>query len=406
MKKISILMVVILGLIGFTACTDTRGPVISSASLNGSLTFKLNQPVYSNIPYFLEDANADLDMDSLTCVQPAYGFTAAVTYTTQVSFSSTFAAGTFQSLATTINGEKVRVNTKEMDKAIIALYGGVLPTPLVTKDVFIRLQAFVSDASTTPIAKDTIVKPLYSNAISIKIHPYVLPLFPYTEVTPRLWFIVGLGNHWDNSVAGLGSSLIPLNLSAGKKYNLSGDGEFIYTGYFKASESFKLVRDYTSLTAQWAEYWGMTAGVYKHNSGDNIAVTADGYYTMTLNTIDNTLTIVPVAAPTSALNTSMGMMGDFNGWTTEIPMTASLATNNHVWYTTYTFASDYAAAGGCKFRSNGSWNVAWGGPAFPYGIGTSSNGANILFKAGTYVIIFNDLDAKDAATGTYYFIKK
>jgi len=250
------------------------------------------------------------------------------------------------------------------------------------------------------------VKPLYSNAISLKILPYVLPLFPYTEVTPRLWFIVGLGNHWDNSVAGLGSSLIPLNLSAGKKYNLSGDGEFTYTGYFKAAESFKLVRDYTSTTAQWAEYWGMTGGVYKHNSGDNIAITTDGYYTLTLNSIDNTLTIVPAATPSTALNTSMGMMGDFNGWTTEIPMTASLATNNHVWYTTYTFASDYAAAGGCKFRSNGSWNVAWGGPAFPYGIATSSNGANILFKAGTYVIIFNDLDAKDAATGTYYFIKK
>jgi hypothetical protein len=405
MKKINILMVVILSLIGVTSCTDTRGPSISSSALNGSLTFKLNQPQYSNMTYMLSDANADLDMDSLTCVQPAYGFTAAVTYTTQVSFGSTFATGTYQNLPTTISGEKVRVNTKEMDKAIIALYGGVLPTPLVTKDVFIRLQAFISDASTTAISKDTIVKPLYSNAITLKILPYVLPLFPYTEITPRLWFIVGLGNHWDNSVAGLGSSLIPLNLTAGKQYNLNGDGAFTYTGYFKASESFKLVRDYTSTTAQWAEYWGETGGVYLHNSGDNIAITADGFYTLTLNTIDNTLTIVP-ATVTATTNTSMGMMGDFNGWTTEIPFTASLGTNNHVWYTTYTFTSDYAAGGGCKFRSNGSWNVAWGGTTFPYGIGTSSNGANILFKAGTYVIIFNDLDATVATTGTYYFIKK
>jgi starch-binding outer membrane protein SusE/F len=238
----------------------------------------------------------------------------------------------------------------------------------------------------------------------LKVLPYVLPLFPYTEVTPRLWFIVGLGGHWDNSVAGLGSSLIPLNLSDGKKYNLKGDGEFTYTGYFKASESFKLVRDYTSATP-WNEFWGMSGSVLKHNSGDNIAVTADGYYTLTLNSIDNTLTIVAAAAPANNY-TSMGMMGEFNGWSTDIPMAASLSTNNHVWYTTYTFANDYTPNGGCKFRANGTWDVGWGGNSFPYGIGTSVSGANILFKAGTYVIIFNDLDASKSTTGTYYFIKK
>jgi hypothetical protein len=404
MKKLNILFLILLTMMGFNSCQDQMGVKINPMAENGTLRFHLNQPIYSN--YVLTDANSLLDMDSITCVQPDYGFTAAVNYTTQVSFDSTFTAGTYQSLPTTVNGQKVGMNTKEMDKAIIALYGGKLPDPVVEKNIFIRLMAIVSTSITSPTDSIPVVtvKPLFSNAISIKILPYILPLFPYTELTPRLWFIIGLGNHWDNSVAGLGSSLIPLNLSDGKKYNLSGDGEFTYTGYFKAAESFKLVRDYTSATP-WNEFWGMSGGVYKHNSGDNIAVTTDGYYTLTLNSIDNTLTIVPAANPINNF-TSIGLIGDFNSWATDVSMTASLSANNHVWYTTYTFANDYAAAGGCKFRANGAWTFGWGGPVFPYGIATSSNGANILFKAGTYVIIFNDLDAKVATTGTYYFIKK
>ena len=135
MKRINILFIVLISIIGFTSCDDTRGPSINSKALDGSLTFKLNETRYATSIYALENANADLDMDSLTCVQPDYGFTAAVTYTTQVCFDNSFAAGSFQSLPTTINGEKVRVNTKEMDKAIIALYGGSLPTPVVEKDV-------------------------------------------------------------------------------------------------------------------------------------------------------------------------------------------------------------------------------------------------------------------------------
>ena len=96
-----------------------------------------------------------------------------------------------------------------MDKAIIGLYGGALPNPVVAKDVYVRLKAFITDATPSPLNDNLIVKPVYSNAIKLNIKPYVLPLFPYTEVTPRPWYIVGLGGKWDNSVAGLGSNLIP-----------------------------------------------------------------------------------------------------------------------------------------------------------------------------------------------------
>ena len=399
MKKINILIVVILGLIGFTSCEDTRGPVISSAALDGSMTFKLNQPQYSNMTYVLDNANADLDMDSLTCVQPAYGFTAAVTYTTQVSFGSTFAAGSYQTLATTINGEKVRINTKEMDKAIIALYGGVLPTPLVTKDVYIRLKAFVSDASTTPISKDTIVKPLYSNAIKIKILPYVLPLFPYTEVAPRLWYIVGLDGVWNNSASGVGTSLIPLSIQEGKKYNLSGDGEFIYTGYFKASVGFKILRN----IGDWGnDIWGMTGSNYVYNGGDNIKVPSDGYYKITMNSIDKTLKILPVTISPTVFN-SISIIGAFNGWAADVALTGNTSASKHFWSTTFTLAADSQL----KLRANNDWGTNWGSGGSSDGnsvystMGVGVNGGkNLIETTGTYTVMFNDIDA------CYFFIKK
>jgi hypothetical protein len=384
MKTIKILFWVLLTVVGFTACEDQRNPIINEAALDGSLTFKLNDSQYSNLTYVLEDANGTKEMDALTCVQPDYGFTAAVAYTVQVSFSQNMADSI--ELPTTVNGEKVGMITKEMNKVIIQLYGGKLPDPIVEKDVYVRLKALISGASDSPE-----IVPLYSNVIKLKVQPYVFPLLPYTEVTTKPYYIVGLGDGaWNNSSAGLGVSLIPLSVTSGKKYDLGGNGEFTYTGYFKASRGFKLIRDLGS----WGEQWGMTGGAYVHNGGDNITVPADGYYTITLNSIDNVLTITP-ATVTPATYTKMGLIGAFNDWATDVDLTATESSDNHIWYTTYTFS----AASECKFRANGNWDVNWGDATFPVGIGTAG-GTNIPAKAGTYVVIFNDID------GCFNFIKK
>lgn len=393
MKKSIIFFWFLLSLIGFSSCEDAKDPVINDKALDGSLTFKLNQPIYPK--YTLEDSISTMDMDNLTCVQPDYGFTAAVTYTTEVSFGSSFASGTFQVLPTAVNGEKVGVNVKEMDKAIIALYGGSLPNPVVEKQVYIRLKAVISSATQTQVSDSLIVKPVYSNAISLRITPYVLPLFPFTEIQPRLWFFVGLADGaWSNSVAGLGKSIYPLSIQQGKKYNLNGDGEFVYTGYFKASRGFKLIRDYTS--SSWAEQWCMTGTAYTYKSGDNITVPADGFYTVTLNSIDNKLTFQAIAsAPTDY--TTIGLIGNMSdsNWSNDIVMTAVESSNNHLWYTNYTFAADSE----CKFRANGAWTKNWGGKSLPYGFGVHDD-PNLKIAAGSYTIFLNDID------GSYYFIKK
>ena len=388
MKKYNILFIVLLCIIGFTSCEDKVATVINSQALDGRLSFKLNQPRYAN--YVLEDANSTKDLDSLTCVQPAYGFTAAVTYSTQVCGDANFAAGTFQTLPTTVNGEKVGVNVKEMNKAIISIFGK-LPNPVVEKVVYVRLKAYISDASYSTIKDSLIVKPLYSNSVKIKITPYEFPLFPYTDasITLRPWYIIGLGGKWDNNKGGLGASLIPLSPVAGNKYDLNGDGDYTYTGYFSASTNFKLIRDIEA----WSPSWAMTGGVLKLNGADNITVPASGYYTISLNSIDNTMTMVATTAPPKSY-ASIGLIGAFNSWAGDVALTANTNTQSHVWYTTYTFGS----ADGCKFRANGNWDMNWGAATFPYGIGTF-NGSNIPYTAGKYTAILNDID------GFYYFIK-
>lgn len=391
MKKIKILFWILIALVSFSSCTEDEKTTINSAALDGTLTFKLNEPSYSNYVYVLENANASSDMDSLTCQQPDYGFTAAVTYTTQVSMTSNFA--TYKSLTSTVSGEKVHVNTKEMNKALIAMNGGAFTNPLPTLKVYVRLKAFISDATTNTLDNDTTVKAAYSNVISINVRPYIEPLYPYYEVTVRPWYIVGLDGIWNNSTAGLGSSLIPLSVVSGNMYDAtSGDGTFEYTGYFDSSKGFKLIRD----VGAWNPQWGETSGEYTYNTGDNIFVPSSGYYTLTLNSIDNTLTIVAATAPATTYS-SMGLIGEFNGWGGDVSLTANSSAANHIWYTTYTFDSDYTTDGGCKFRANGGWTVNWGAAQFPVGVG-SQDGKNIPFKKGTYSVILNDVD------GCFYFI--
>jgi hypothetical protein len=396
MKKQSRILIFFLLILGLFACEDEIGPIINSAAEDGTLSFQLNEPSYSDLTYVLEEDNADLDMEELTCAQPDYGFTAAVTYTSQVSMSSSF--DTFISLGTTVTGEMVGVNTKEMNKALISLNDGAFSEPLPSLEIYMRLKAVISTAVNNPVDNDTIVEPLYSNTISINIMPYIEPLYPYTEVTPSPWYIVGLGNVWDNnSNDDIGSSLIPLSVVDGDKYDAaSGNGTFTYTGYFVSDEGFKLIQT----PGSWSDQWGNTTDGGIDDpvlSGNNFGVPADGWYTITLNSIDDKLTIEETTAPESSY-TSMGLIGEFNSWAEDVSMTANGITNSHIWYTTYTFDSDYTTDGGCKFRANSGWDFNWGAASFPVGIG-ELGGDNIPFEQGTYTVVLNDID------GCFYFIQ-
>ena len=235
-----------------------------------------------------------------------------------------------------------------------------------------------------------------NSSSTAKVVVTVTAMMQYFETKVNPWFIVGLGGKWNNSLAGLGSDLIPLSVVSGYKYNEAGDGEFVYTGFFSASTSFKLI----NIPGNWDIQWGNSGGeginkpVKNDGGSSNFKVPADGYYTITLNSVNNTLTIVTAATvPTHNYTaTPLEMRGGWDtNWNVPIAMTQN-SNNPHTWYVSHTFAANYEG----KFKLSTTWDVNWGDSHFPIGLGVN-NGPNIPISAGSYVVIINDLD------GCYYF---
>ena len=92
---------------------------------------------------------------------------------------------------------------------------------------------------------------------------------------------------------------------------------------------------------------------------------------------------------------SIGIIGTAtpNGWDADTNLVQDTA-DSHLWTLEITLVD-----GEAKFRANDEWVTAWGGDAFPYGIGDTTQGVNnnIQVVAGDYRIEFND------STGIYYF---
>lgn len=398
MKKHNYIILLIMAFGFLVSCGDDEtGPVINPAAESGNLSFTLNEAEYSNFTYVLEEENNNQNMETLYCSQPDYGFTAAVSYYVQVSFNNDMS--NYFELPSSVQGETLNINVKEMNKAIFELYGGDMPNPSVAKDVYVRLRAVVSNATQTPLVSTPTVKDAFSNVINLSILPYFIENLKSYEEADLLvpYFIIGYAG-WDNDDNGYGSSLIPMSIVEGNVYNSEGQGIYSYTGYFESSKTFKLIRDVGGWSEQWgnADSDGIDSPVRNDGGSSNFQVPEDGYYTVTLNSISNTVTIEHISI-TPKVYDNMGLVGEMTNWgdSPDVAMTPYQDTNNHMWYAEYTFAND----GECKFRYNSDWGYNWGASTFPVGIATAG-GDNINAKAGTYIIFFNDID------GTYTFIKK
>ena len=402
MKNINILIVGFLLMLGFTACQEDPIVTINPLAETGDMTFKLNEARYAGYTYELLEANNDLDLEALFTSQPDYNFPAAVTYYVETSFSQNMA--NFVELPTSVQGEKVTLNTKEMNKAFLKLYKGEMPNPTVQKDVFVRLKAIISTAMPTPLDSVTTVKPLYSNVVKLKVLPYFMQDLVGFKEAKKLtyWYVIGLGDGgWKNELAGVGPSVMPLSVVDGNLYDADGNGTYVYTGYIKASQSFKLIRDLGSWDTQWGNNGGDGINNPAKKTPDlepsNFKVPEDGYYSVKLNSITNVVKIEKIEI-TPTLNPNMGLVGTINDWGgggKDIVLLPFQVDNNHSWYTEYTVV----AAGEVKFRTNNDWANNWGNNTYPQGLATPG-GPNVPIGAGTYIIVFNDVD------GFYRFIKK
>ncbi len=286
-------------------------------------------------------------------------------------------------------GSKVKVRNSELNIAVDKLTGSLVQVP-----VYARLIAQIDNGGA--VIKQVSVADASKAVATFNVTPYSM-LKEFSEYTPKTWYLVGLGGNWNNSMDGLGSSLIPMSVVSGKEYDSNGNGKFVYTGYFSASTSFKLIHTPGDWNTQWANksVEGIDNPVMNDGGSSNFKVPTDGYYTITLNSIKNTISIVAASVnPTSY--TSIGLIGEFSSWS-DRALTSNPNTGNHTWYTTVTIAAD----GKGKFRANGAWTINWGNDAktFPIGFGAQDK-ADIPFKAGTYTVLFNDID------GCYWFVAR
>lgn len=413
MKKLNILLIGLFILTGFYSCQEDEIVKINPEAEAGTLSFIVNKSVYDNFTHVLIEDNNELAMDTLYAQQPDYGFTAAVTYYIDASFNPDM-SGSVQ-LANPAYGEKIPIVTKDMAKAMLALYNNIdpngMPKPTVAKDVYLRLRAEVSNSTKKPYPIDSIptVKSAFSNIIKLNVQPYYIPsLVSYDNAKIlKPYYIIGLGDgKWTNDISGVGVSIIPMSVVTGLKYDAEGNGTWKFTGYFEASKGFKLIRDFGNWNEQWGNSGGDGINSPIHNDGGsgNFKVPADGYYTITLNSIANDLKIEADVAPSTSY-TSMGILGEFNNWGSDEMMAPFQTTNNHVWYLTKTFTSN----GNFLFRAEADWGKKFGSPSTvtngdplyqKVALGVAGGGKDILQLSGDYVLIINDID------GCYWQIKK
>jgi len=394
MRKIfSIVCLLLCGVCLFTACEDDNdsNPVIGTPT-----TFVLNTPAYANSAVDL----ASTDSLRFTWSQPDYGgFPLACEYQLQVSLTGNFTTEYDENAEDNTGADYITlddyfttcmglVGAYDVNIAAEKLAGWQSEDDVPdTQTIYVRATCYVPGSSSLSSTET-----IYSNVINIQTAPYYEEL---TAADPEIWYLVGacIGDgSWNNSQAGIGTGLIPMQPVNGGEYDAkTGQGEIIWIGYL-TPDGFKLIKT----PGSWDDQWGQSDGAFVKNDGgsSNITVDESGYYKVTLDTKNDKLTIESYSAPTTY--GAMCISGDFNSWSTETAMNPcnTYGGDNHDWY------YDLDASDGdttAKFLSDYSWNVNWGDTAFPYGWGVS-NGANIPVTQGSYRIIFNDI------TGYYTFI--
>lgn len=381
------------GAVVFTACSDDmeHNPTIQHPD-----TFVLNTPAY---------ATSLVDLATSTSIpftwsQPAYGFPAVATYQVQISANNTWtkdiqdgevdahkkSVGDYKTFSQEYTTTKAELLSADIATALEQITHYAPNTVPATQKVYVRVRA--------AFAGDTI----FSNTITVNVAPYYVEL---KDAAPAEWYLIGscIGNGtWNNNgAANVGSSMVPLYMIDGQEYDRkTGTGKISYTEFFPADGQFKLVKNPGSWDKQidYDKFTNVSGNSrYDKSSDGNLIIKTAGYYTVTVDTKNETASIEPYTG-TPTQHAAVFLAGEYNSWNVTSagmsPVSTFTGAENHNWTTTVTFNTD----GEFKF-SDGT--VYWGGSDFPYGTASTIGGKNKC-SAGTYTVFFNDI------TGQFYFI--
>lgn len=216
MKKYSVLLFCMLGLLIFNSCEDDRS---NNPRYTNPTAFVLNTPKYAEGFYDLKKT----ETIQLTCSQPDYGFAAAAVYSVQISTDNNFDpekgyVEADQTLETTYALCKMDISAEEFDvaicKALKVVTAADMPTEAIP--VYVRLKAAIPNVEGSVI---------YSNVITLnKVMPYYA--LPAVKL-PTTMNMIGDFCGWDWAKA---ASLVPIN---------GAPGYFWTIRYVKAGDGFK-----------------------------------------------------------------------------------------------------------------------------------------------------------------------
>ena len=418
MKNKYIIGALLVGIISlFASCSDDND---SNPTLIQPKEFVLNTPTYAN-------ATIDLERSTgleLTWSQPKYTADNApinATYEVQVSPTNSFTVSTDEAAADE-SGEKVpdyavlsnttqkcniSASAEEMDKALVKILKWTEGNVPAEQEMYVRINAYILEGTNH-------LNPVASNSVKLNVKPYYIEL---KDAVPTMWYLVGnmFGAKWGNN-KDIGVDALPMFLKPNFSYDKkTGAGEIEYTNYFLTGDyndkaecdgaGFKIL----PLSFNWDNSMnadGATKGtIINRNGGSDgghiVAKTA-GYYTITLNTADNTATMVEYKGEVNNYGTIQiaTSLDDFASDTPMLPYNTE-GVENHAWY--YVMEVPAGQTVSFKFKIAGSWDTNWGygkadGDINMFGK-CEAGGKNLGLAEGKYVISFNDI------TGAFSIVK-
>ena len=420
MKNKYIIGALLIGIISlFASCSDDND---SNPTLIQPKEFTLNTPEYANATTIDLEKSTGLE---LTWSQPKYTADNApinATYEVQVSPTNSFTVSTDEAAADE-SGEKVpdyavlsnttqkcniSASAEEMDKALVKILKWTEENVPAEQEMYVRVNAYILEGTSR-------LNPVASNSVKLNVKPYYIEL---KDAVPTMWYLVGnmFGAKWAND-KNIGVDALPMFLKPNFSYDKkTGAGEIEYTNFFLTDEfdekAESAVAGFKILPSSFDWDYSMDGGgklkdniAYRgstNSDGGHILAGADGYYTITLNTANNTATMVKYEGNVTNYGTIQiaTSLDDFASDTPMLPYNTE-GVENHAWY--YVMEVPAGQTVSFKFKIAGSWDTNWGYGAADGAINMygkcEANGHNIGLAEGKYVISFNDI------TGAFSIVK-
>lgn len=424
MKNKYIIGALLIGIISlFASCSDDND---SNPTLIQPKEFTLNTPEYANATTIDLEKSTGLE---LTWSQPKYTADNApinATYEVQVSPTNSFTVSTDEAAADE-SGEKVpdyavlsnttqkcniSASAEEMDKALVKILKWTEGNVPAEQEMYVRVNAYILEGTNH-------LNPIASNSVKLNVKPYYIEL---KDAVPTMWYLVGnmFGAKWAND-KNIGVDALPMFLKPNFSYDKkTGAGEIEYTNYFLTGDyndkaecdgaGFKILPsdfnwDYSMNAILNNEISAKKGTIENRNGGadgGHIVASEVGYYTITINTADNTAKMEKYEGNVTNYGTIQiaTSLDDFASDTPMLPYNTE-GVENHAWY--YVMEVPAGQTVSFKFKIAGSWDTNWGYGAADGAINMygkcEANGHNIGLAEGKYVISFNDI------TGAFSIVK-